>query len=44
MSSGEREIQRAENEHYCFMVEMWEQSRGENGWPDYEHKYEEVCQ
>ena len=43
MSKGEYEIQRVESEEYCFMVELWRQSNGENGWPDYEHKYDEVC-
>jgi len=35
---GEDEYQDAQREraHYCRMVELWEQSGGENGHPDYQ--------
>ena len=31
----------SQHEEYCYMVEMYEQSGGENGWPPY--KGEGVC-
>jgi hypothetical protein len=33
----------ARDEHYCFMVEMFKQSNGESGWPDFNGNYDEVC-
>ncbi|QQM14088.1 hypothetical protein pVco14_038 [Vibrio phage pVco-14] len=30
-------------EHYCQMVEIFQQTDGENGWPDYDNIYESQC-
>ncbi|ANO57498.1 hypothetical protein [Vibrio phage vB_VhaS-tm] len=32
-----------ELENYCQMVEMYKQSDGEHGWPDYDEIYESQC-
>lgn len=32
-----------EQRQYCRMHEMWIQSGGEVGWPDYNGNYAEVC-
>lgn len=32
-----------ELENYCQMVEMYKQSDGEHGWPDYDKIYESEC-
>jgi len=28
---------------YCYMVDLYKQSSGENGWPDYRGSNSEVC-
>lgn len=30
-------------ENYCQMVELYKQTDGENGWPDYDNIYESDC-
>ena len=30
-------------ERYCKMVDLYRQTDGEQGWPDYDRKYNEVC-
>lgn len=30
-------------ENYCQMVELYKQTDGENGWPDYRNIYESNC-
>jgi len=28
---------------YCEMVSTYQETKGEYGWPDYQHNYDEVC-
>ena len=32
------------NNNYCEMVSIYIESEGENGWPDYNGNYSEICQ
>ena len=40
-SAGEPSI--SETNQYCEMVSIYIDSDGENGWPDYNKNYAEVC-
>ena len=40
-SFGEPSI--SETNNYCEMVSIYIESDGENGWPDYNKNYAEVC-
>jgi len=40
VGSMDRADAEAERSHYCEMVEAWEQSGGEYGWPPYDGKCE----
>ena len=31
------------NSNYCEMVSIYIESEGENGWPDYNRNYSEIC-
>ena len=31
------------DEQYCFMVGIYKQTNGRDGWPDYENRYERSC-
>lgn len=33
----------AQQQNYCEMVGIWNDTEGEYGWPDYNHNYDEVC-
>ena len=33
----------SENNNYCEMVKIHIDSNGENGWPDYNNNYKELC-
>lgn len=35
--------QQAQQEMYCEMVELYVESNGEYGWPDYQQNYKGVC-
>lgn len=35
--------QELEQKLYCEMVELFVESKGEKGWPDYENTYAESC-
>ena len=39
----DQQRQGAEQRQYCRMHEMWIQSGGDVGWPDYNKNYAEVC-
>lgn len=43
--AGSIDFEEAEkrDEHYCFMVELHKQNP-DNGWPDFNNNYSEVCQ
>lgn len=43
--TGEGDMREAQTQskEYCEMVELYIQSDGENGWPDYKHSYKEGC-
>jgi hypothetical protein len=33
----------AEQHNYCEMVDIWNDTEGEYGWPDYNDNFDEVC-
>ncbi len=34
----------AEQQNYCEMVGIWNDTQGEYGWPDYKDNFDEVCE
>jgi len=34
----------AEQQNYCEMVDIWNDTQGEYGWPDYNDNFNEVCE
>jgi len=42
-ASIDTETQNEESEIYCEMVEMFNQTGGEYGWPDYKETFEKEC-
>jgi hypothetical protein len=43
MGHIDREVEKADLEHYCEMVKLHKQSKAELGWPDYRGIYLESC-
>lgn len=43
IAAGTYEEQMQQAREYCEMVELYKSSGGENGWPDYNGNFEEVC-
>ena len=33
----------SQDKQYCEMVQIWNQTNGEHGWPDYNNNAEEIC-
>lgn len=40
---GQEEIERKQLQNYCDMVDIYKDSEGENGWPDYKNIYDKDC-
>lgn len=43
--AGDDDLAMAETQagNYCHMVALYKRTNGENGWPDYQRNYAEVC-
>lgn len=41
--AGQLDQNDREQDHYCNMVELFNDSDGEYGWPDYKETYNESC-
>ena len=41
---GDYEDSKLEAENYCEMHRLYLKSNGENGWPDFNRNYAEVCE
>ena len=38
LAHTERNEQQAQHDHYCDMVQIWEESNHKYGWPNYENR------
>lgn len=43
VSKGDRDTAVVMESEYCEMVDLYNSSQGQQGWPDFKHKYEDMC-
>lgn len=43
VSNEDKKADEYQEQEYCSMVELYQQTNGEAGWPDFKHTYNKSC-